>query len=265
MMDTQFPSARMHGPGRNWRDVLQSAADKDQAQGGFADLLAALRMPALSPETPPPEILLPETLPPVHAAAITPDIGSDARAFSASPLLVTMAMAARSSESVREKSIPFHARAAQPATGLPTSLTNALETLFAEIGSTVGTVDAGAAMTKAPTGMASGLPSSAVAAAVTPSVLPAPGTHPPSGRQANPDSIESNAELRPIQQAVRPQTGSCAYHCLPVEGGFRLLVRLIRLPDGLRGELETRLRGLFSEFGLNLRDLDLRESGSGGN
>lgn len=79
------------------------------------------------------------------------------------------------------------------------------------------------------------------------------------------DTTAATRTASHISRGQHGQGGSWTFHYLPVEGGYRLLVKLIRLPDDLRGELEGRLRDLFREFGLNLRDLDLRETGTGGN
>ena len=204
------------------------------------------------------------------AALVRPEIGSDAKAFAASPLLVRTALAsatnAASTGPASASAVTVSPAAVPPE--LLTALTQALEAMLDGLTSHSGDhampPAAGSAASK---GQASPVPALSLSGAATSAPLsPAARASLPGAAPIEPAGTATStlAALPQGTGQTSKQSGSWALHCLPVEGGFRLLVRLIRLPDDLRGELEARLRDLFSEFGLNLRDLDLRETGSGG-
>ena len=197
-----------------------------------------------------------------HAAAIRPQIGASAQAFSASSLLVETALPLSSGIDV-ERGTAAPVTAARLAAGsalpveLPAALTAAMEGAVARI-------TAGAS----PASGESALPSGQKGA-ITPGSRALPAASPmqaPGGLalRGPADSAARNGEVtgtaRPAPPARHHAGGAFAIHCLQVEGGIRLLVKLARLPDDQRGELEMRLRDLFGAFGLDLRELEFHET-----
>lgn len=205
------------------------------------------------------------------AASVRPAIGSDARSFAASPLLVRTALTAPASAPAPNAITGAHAPpTAQPVldeAALPAALTQALGTLLggmSALHSLHSGFAQGATALATPDSARASAPLTAPLSGSPPPAVPvtAPAAPPRGGAPTETGLAATSARTAP--HSPRGQGGSWMLHCLPVEGGFRLLVKLIRLPDDQRSELETRLRDLFSEFGLNLRDLDLRETGTGG-
>lgn len=63
--------------------------------------------------------------------------------------------------------------------------------------------------------------------------------------------------------ASSPATATALAQFVPLEGGLRLVLRLPRLPDDMRAELEARLHQLLTAFGHSRHELLIRESGQG--
>ncbi|MDD3799219.1 MAG: hypothetical protein PHE36_08585 [Novosphingobium sp.] len=216
-----------------------------------------------------------------RAAAIRPAIGEDAHPFAQSPLLVETALAFASETASGGTDAREDRHAAATPTGhvedLPPHLADAVAALLGTFG-VASSASPGVSST--PSAPAPSAPPSTVSATVAavpvrahaegplapnglPTVRPAPpapaSAREPAGNMAERAAPSTPAKAPPSAPAAAPGS-TLAVHWLPVEGGVRLLVRLARLPDELRAELETRLRELFGAFGLTLRDLDFHET-----
>lgn len=137
----------------------------------------------------------------------------------------------------------LHAWLASPATGSPVSASHASVTAPA--------LQAASAPANLPT--------------LSPS-LPAPNIRPtrlPDGMQGLVASLRlpgrSNAD-----PSASPATSPFAAHLLDLEGQLRLVLKLPKLPEDQRQDLEARLRRLLEEFGHYRPDLVIREAGRTG-
>lgn len=255
--------------GPNWpsasaprRDIPATSAPRHEthtaSDTGFAAILTR-HMPR--PPAPPPD-------PFGEAAAIRPAIGSTAQSFAASPLLVATTVTAPAGSAASQPAVGEAPSGNFPpppaAAGLPSALGNALAALLAQVS---GAHEAGApgqglphpATATRPAALAGRIDRSTAPAAAPSGVGPMGP-----GRTTADTKTQQSSPSRPVSPAQRPQGGVWAVHCLPLEGGVRLLIRLTRLSDDTRSELESRLHDLFRQFGLTLRDIDLRETMGGG-
>ena len=197
------------------------------------------------------------------AAAIRPAIGSTAQSFAASPLLVATAMATPAGPVASPQAageVP-----SQPVAELPAALGNALAALLSQVSGALGTVAPSHGRSHPATATHSAVLAGRTDRSAAPAPVPFAASPMMPGRTTADTKVEQSAVTRPATPAQRPQGSAWAVHCLPLEGGVRLLIRLTRLSDGTRSELESRLHDLFRQFGLTLRDLDLRETMGGGN
>ncbi|OCC22933.1 hypothetical protein MB02_14295 [Croceicoccus estronivorus] len=221
-----------------------------------------------------------------HAAAITPAIGQDAQAFVASPLLVATAVPQTAGgELPLERRDPAPLRSVKafpspPATAAPPAADAGSLPLFEEAPleaplTSTPTVRLALQYPAAPAltgqekvaGMLSGSPpaSTPIHHSATPQFLPLAQSRP--NLQGEAHAVDqpggaASAKSSPISSRAAPASpgGEFTVHWLPVEGGIRLFIRLPRMSDDMRGEMELRLRELFEQFGLTLRDLDLHQT-----
>lgn len=201
-----------------------------------------------------------------HAAAIRPKIGVDAKAFSASALLVgtAVAFAAEAGSALSVAEAPLRSQSI-PTNDATIRLTETLEAFLTGLAAP----NDSAATSPTPRTGPHASPSIRLSATVTgfsPPLSMSMANAAPSRTLALPgeDATEAvSIRSRPLLRAQYAPAGSFAVHWLPVDGGgMRVLVKLTRLADDLRGELETRLRELFGEFGLKLHDLTFHEAGA---
>ena len=86
----------------------------------------------------------------------------------------------------------------------------------------------------------------------------------PDPRHRAEESASSTRSRSALADPSRPAaTATALAQFVPLEGGLRLVLRLPRLPDDMRAELEARLHQLLAAFGHSRHELLIRQSGRG--
>ncbi|MFA7595088.1 MAG: hypothetical protein WCY92_01935 [Novosphingobium sp.] len=204
-------------------------------------------------------------------AAIWPAIGEGAHAFCASALLVSTAFPPQTAGAHAEPHMAQQAAGTAPGLALPEAdqaMAPAARFEASRAASMGGFAPA------SPQG--SHLPGPALlprgaspAAMASPAATSAP-FRPGLSAQTQPDSRAadgpaSSARSRSaLADPSRPAaTATALAQFVPLEGGLRLVLRLPRLPDDMRAELEARLHQLLAAFGHSRHELLIRQSGRG--
>lgn len=206
---------------------------------------------------------------PIKAAAILPAIGSSARSFAASPLLTATAVASSLSDTQNTVAISPTVAAPTASGGeLPVALGNAIALLVSRISDAIGEIASASTATRSMGQTPATKPAAEMEGASKQAGLP-PAVFAASPKICGGSNASVEAEGPPASRAALPAQrtaggGAWTVHCLPIEGGIRLLIRLARLSDDTRSELENRLHDLVRQFGLKLHELDLWETPPGG-
>ncbi len=204
-------------------------------------------------------------------AAIRPTIGEGAHAFCASALLVGTAFPPHTAGIGPEPRMAQPAAGAAPGLTLPEADPAVAPATRFEAGRSLpmgGSMPASPQEGRlpGPALLPKGASPAAMASPAAASALSRPG---PSA-QMQPDSgpageRASSARSRsaPADASGPTAMGTALAQFVPLEGGLRLVLRLPRLPDDMRAELEARLHQLLSAFGHSRHELLIRQSRRG--
>ncbi|WP_324740466.1 hypothetical protein U8326_11620 [Tsuneonella sp. CC-YZS046] len=204
-------------------------------------------------------------------AAIWPAIGEGAHPFCASALLVSTAFPPQTAGAGAEPRMVQPAAGSTPGLTLPQSdpamtLAAPFEaSRSASLGSSAPALPQGSHL-PGPALLPRGASPAAMTSTAAASAPPRPGL----SAQTQPDSRpagERSSSVRSRSALADPSrpaaTATALAQFVPLEGGLRLVLRLPRLPDDMRAELEARLHQLLAAFGHSRHELLIRQSGRG--
>jgi hypothetical protein len=229
-----------------------------RAAGGFEKLLEAMRLAMEDPGT--------------HAAALQPKIGSHSQAFEQAQLLVEIALDLSGSETPVGAE-PGHPRIAERPEQVVAKVRELLERLAATVAPQARSPAGGSGLETIQRGLPiqqDGGGQRHLAGRLPQAPVPSPsraGHHAPADAAGRVPSAPIRTSKSPVSKGSappQPDTGAArhsrfAAQLLAAESGLRVMLRLPRLSEDERSELQARLGQLLESYGHRQREIVIQE------